>query len=106
MSEQWFAVWTAICIAIGFLIAYYLKKGEIVGGILDLNDFLNTIRGEDHTLLDNVRFLIAHLQEGGPEKWSKLFPDLDDLNIEKAKAFLDGIPKEDILAIAEELDMK
>ena len=84
MEWQWFIAWSCLMAAIGYLLAYYFKKRELMKGVYLLNDVLNAVRGEKHSLVDNMRFLLDHLREGGPEELKKLFKfsglaeDVDD----------------------------
>ena len=96
---QWFLAILFVAFALGVLVCYFGKRKELLMGILDLNDFMNMLRGEAHSPVENLRFLTVHLSEGGPDLWKLIFtsgrpPDVKELNaknIEKAKAFINGI---------------
>lgn len=101
MDLQWFVALCGVCIAFGFLVGYLLKGKTTAAAMKQLNGFMNILRGEENSPIDNLRFLIAHLQEGGPEQWASLFKNealaqLSQVDVDKLRDILDSIVFEEV----------
>ena len=95
MEIQWFIAFCSMCIAFGFLVGYLLQGKTVGQTMTQLNGFMDIMRGEKNKPVDNLRFLIAHLREGGPKDLAKLFQNetlknISASDIDKALGLLDS----------------
>ena len=93
MELPWLLALLTLAVLLGAYIGAVARMKSLHGPTAKINDFINLLRGETHSPIDNMNFLLSHLREGGPETWTRLVTDLEDLNIEKAKSYLDGTSK-------------